>query len=105
MSSLFWCENDWTEPVIDIDAWTPEDINNITLKRLLCVRGLIDEYYIDEYYREIEQDYILEMEYMLHMLVNEGIVIDEETGEEVYVDPLTFKYHRMTTLYSTNTSL
>ena len=59
----------------------------------------------DYIFKMNEEEYSLQVDNMLYMLVNEGMVIDERTGEEVYIDAFTFTYHpTVTTLYTSQTS-
>ena len=77
------------------NGWTPDNFDKVDLKYIYSlseIAGDMDEV-LDCIWEESEERYTLEMENMLHMLVNDEMVIDEETGEEVYVDPFTFNYH------------
>jgi hypothetical protein len=84
-------------------SWTPYDMTEVDLKFDDMESEM--EQVVNCIWEESEDKYTLEMENLIHMLDNEFMVIDEETGEEVFVDPFTFKYHPVvTTLYTTYTS-
>ena len=91
------------------NGWTPYNFDTVDLKYIYSlseidaeiaeiaakteeIAGDMDEV-LDCIWEESEEKYTLEIDNMLHMLVNDEMVIDEETGEEVYVDPFTFNYH------------
>ena len=87
------------------NGWTPEGKFELkymfTEHEVKCDMNEVCDYI----FKRNEEEYSLQVDNMLHMLVNEGMVIDERTGQEVYIDPFTFTYHPpMTTLYTSHTS-
>ena len=86
-----WVEvSDQQELEYKTNGWTPQGefkLNYMfTEYEIICDMNEVFDYI----FKMNEEEYSLQVDNMLHMLVNEGIVIDERTGQEVYIDPFTF---------------
>ena len=96
--------NGWTPSQGELKLkhmFSEEELEELNCEELNCDMNEVCDYIL----KMNEEEYSLQVDNMLHMLVNEGMVIDEQTGEEVYIDPFTFTYHPIaTTLYASHTS-